>query len=357
MIKVLIVEDSPTARELLEGILGSDPDIRIVGVARDGEEAVRAVETQRPDLITMDINMPGINGFETTRKIMETRPTPIVLVTASWDPRDVAISFRALEAGALTILPRPRGPGHANHEDEAKDLIQTVKLMADVKVVRRWPRSGRTPKSRPDVPLKPVASGDGVKVTAIGASTGGPMALSIILSGLPADFPAPVVVVQHIASGFLPGLIGWLSTLSPLSIEIGREGEGLKAGHVYIAPDGMHMTISRDHRIVLKEDPPENFLRPSISWLFRSIAEGYGSNGVGILLTGMGRDGADGLKRMYDAGATTIAQDEQSSIIYGMAAEAVRMDAVTRILPLDDIAPFLIRLMTTKRSRSEPESD
>src|SRR5665811_2307336 len=197
MIKVLVVEDSPVVREFLVHILGADPGIQVIGTANDGEQALEAVARKRPDVITMDIHMPKLDGLEATRRIMETHPTPIVIVSGSTDPREVATTFRAMEAGAVAVLRRPAGIGHPDHEATVRELVQTVKLMSEVKVVRRWPRVRRE-ISVPGPPEPVVGRAPaGVKVVAIGASTGGPPVLQTILAGLPKDFPAPVLIVQH----------------------------------------------------------------------------------------------------------------------------------------------------------------
>jgi two-component system chemotaxis response regulator CheB len=216
MIKVLVVEDSVVLREFLVHVLGLDPELRVVGTARNGEEALESVTRLRPDVITMDINMPRMNGFEATRRLMETRPTPIVIVSGSWDPDEVATSFRAVEAGALAVLPRPAGIGHPEHAAMAAHLVQTVKLMAEVKVVRRWGRPKREatlPSVFREAEARPGPMPAEVEAVALGASTGGPLVLQTILSGLPGDFPASVFLVQHMAAGFMQGFVDWLAHL------------------------------------------------------------------------------------------------------------------------------------------------
>ncbi len=351
MIKVLVVEDSPVVREFLVHILGSDPGIRVAGTARDGEEALDAVRRWRPDVITMDIHMPRLDGVEATRRIMETEPTPIVIVSGSTDPREVATTFDAMEAGALAVLRRPAGIGHPEHEATAGELVQTVKLMSEVKVVRRWPRSRRATMAngRPAPAPRPAEIGLAherakVRVVALGASTGGPPALQTILAALPKDFPAPVVIVQHIAAGFVRGFIEWLAQSSALPIHLATHGELLLPGHVYVAPDEHQMKVERGGKVALTKDEPENGLRPSVSYLFRSVAEVYGADAVAGLLTGMGRDGAEELRRLKEKGAVTIAQDKDSSVVHGMPGEAIRLEAATLVLPPEKIAPVLANL-------------
>lgn len=344
MIKVLIVEDSPVVRTLLMHILGSDPGIRVIGLAHDGEEAVEAVSHHRPDVITMDIHMPRMNGLEATRRIMETSPTPIVIVSGSENTWEVVTTFDAVDAGALAMLRRPAGIGHPEHEATARELVQTVKLMSEVKVVRRWPRTKReVPAPRP-AKMGLTRESAQVRMVAIGASTGGPPALHTILAGLPKEFPAPLMIVQHIAAGFVHGLIDWLSRSCLLPMHLAAHGQLVLPGHVYIAPDEYQMKIQRGGKIALTRDPPEHGLRPSVSYLFRSIAEIYGCDAVAGLLTGMGCDGAEELKLLKDQGAVTFAQDKDSSVVHGMPGEAIRLDAAMLILPPEKIAAVLTNL-------------
>jgi two-component system chemotaxis response regulator CheB len=343
MIKVLVVEDSPVVREFLVHILGSDPGIRVVGTANNGEEALDAVTRTQPDVITMDVHMPRLDGVEATRRIMETQPTPIVVVSGSTDPRDVATTFQAIEAGALAVLRRPAGLGNPDHEATVTELLQTVKLMSEVKVVRRWSRARRDPVARPAQARLERAPGK-CKIVALGASTGGPPVLQTILSQLPKDFPAPVLIVQHMAGGFVRGFIEWLAHSSRLPIHLAVHGEEILPGHVYVAPDEFQMKAERGGRIALTREPPENGLRPSVSCLFRSVAEVYGGDAVAGLLTGMGRDGAEELKLLKDRGAITFAQDKDSSVVHGMPGEAIKLDAATLVLPPEKIAATLTSL-------------
>ena len=341
MIKVLIVEDSAVVRQHLKNILEEDGSIRIVGMAENGEESLRFVQKQKPDVITMDINMPGMNGLDATRRIMETHPVPIVIVSASFDSSDVDKSFRAMEAGALAIVEKPLGEGHSDYDSASKTLVQTVKLMSEVKVVKRWTKS-RFPRTT-DIVTSEVVSGqmpNNIKAVVIGASTGGPPVLQTILSGLPREFPVPILVVQHIARGFLEGMVAWLGQTTSLPIHTAAYGDRPLPGHVYFAPDNFHMEI-RGNRIVLNKDKPEYGIRPSVSHLFRSAANVFGENTIGVLLTGMGKDGAEELKMMKEKGAVTIVQDEESSVVYGMPGEALRLDAAIYVLPPHKMAPAL----------------
>lgn len=348
MIRVLVVDDSAVQREFLAHILSSNPDIQVIGTAKDGVDALRAVEREKPDVITMDINMPRMDGFEAARRIMETYPTPIVIVCGSWDIQEVATTFHALEAGALVVLPRPAGFGSPDHQATAGELIQTVKLVSEVKVVRRWAHLRRSSTSQITPAVEDVGyrlEAARVQLIAIGASTGGPVVLRTILASLPADFPIPIMVVQHMAAGFISGFVEWLAQTTSLEVQIAADREALLPGHIYVAPDGYHMKALIGGRVALTLDEPENGLRPSVSYLFRSIAKLYGPRAIGVLLTGMGKDGAKELKLMKDRGAVTIVQDEPSSVVYGMPGEAVRLGAATYTFPPRQIAAVLAGLV------------
>jgi two-component system chemotaxis response regulator CheB len=344
LINLLVVEDSPSVREFLVQILGSDPDIRIIGTANNGEEAIDAVRRCQPDVITMDIHMPKMDGLEATRRIMETHPKPIIIVSGSWDPREVATTFEAMEAGALAVQGRPTGVGHPDHETTARALLQTVKLMAEVKVVRRWPRARADALASRPATRGPAREPAQVSIVAVGASTGGPPALQTLLTTLPKDFPAPVLIVQHMTAGFVGGFVEWLAKSSNLPVHVATHGRSIVSGHVYIAPDDVQMEVDRRGKIVLSCHAAENGLRPSVSCLFRSIAEVYGRGAVACLLTGMGRDGAAELRILKERGAVTFAQDKDSSVVHGMPGEAIKLDAAMFVLPPHKIAAVLARL-------------
>jgi two-component system chemotaxis response regulator CheB len=355
MIRVLVVEDSPTTRELLVHILNSDPAIEIVGTAQTGEEAVEAVRRIRPDIVTMDVHMPRMNGFDATRRIMETYPTPIVIVSAT-DDQDTTKAFQAIESGALAILHTPFGLNHPEHERHAADLLQTVKTMSEVKVVKRWRRlrpSEAPPAATvsPEFQLGPAQTS--VRLVAIGASTGGPQVLQTILAGLPKDFPVPILIVQHIADGFTHFFVEWLTQSSKLPVHLPSHDQRALPGHVYVAPDGLHMGITADGRIQLVEAEAENGLRPSVSYLFRSVAKGYGPCGVGVLLTGMGKDGAPELKSMKEEGAVTMVQDRDTSAVFGMPGEAVRLGGASYVLSPEQILQLLAYLVARQGGQEQ----
>ena len=340
--RVLIVEDSLTVRQYLGYIIGSDPQLEVVGMARDGEEGVKLAKRKRPDVITMDIHMPKMDGYEATRRIMEECAVPIVVVTSSWNSANVRNSFRAIEAGALMALEKPPGPGHPKSATLAAKLVRTLKAMSEVRVVtrlsylkKRESGAGVLPAAKtPVLPKK-------VDLVVMGASTGGPPVLKDILSRLGGDFSAPILIVQHMAQGFIEGMVEWLDKECGLSIKVASDGEFIEKGIVYFAPDGCHMGVTMTRRIALRDGPTENGVRPSVSYLFRSLADTYGPGTVGVLLTGMGKDGALELARMKEKGAVTIAQNKESCVVYGMPAEAVKRNGASYVLSPEGITAFL----------------
>jgi two-component system chemotaxis response regulator CheB len=351
-IKVLIADDTQVMRTLLVELLNRDPRIRVIGTVVDGQAALDFLDAggERPDVVVMDIHMPRLDGFEATRRIMETRPVPIVICTATASPQDVAVAFRAMEAGAVACVEKPVALG-VDFEPRLQNLLQTVRLMSEVKVVRRWNRLRRAPAVQTESGSTIArASVPGIRLIGIGASTGGPLVLQTILSALPKDFPVPLLIVQHIARGFLPGMVDWLSQTTGLRVRIAAHGAAALPGHAYVAPDDFHLAADARGQMVLARDEAESGLRPAVSYLFRSLADSYGANAVGVLLTGMGKDGAKELKRMKDHGAHTIAQDRDSSIVHGMPGEAIELGAATQILPADKIAGALLAKVGSWRS-------
>ena len=343
-IRVLVVEDSPVVRMLLTHMLKADPDVEILAAVNDGPAALQFLDKHTPDVVLMDIHMPGIDGFETTRRIMETKPLPIVICSATMDPRDVNTTFRSMEAGAVAFVEKPAAVVSLDFDESARKLVETVKLMAEVKVVRRWARNKNGTAAAAAIlamPTGPHPAARNVSLVVVGVSTGGPPVLRTVLTGLPQDFPAPILIVQHITAGFLRGMAEWLAQTTHLPVRIAEQDGIPLPGHVYLAPDNLHMGVEAGGRIALSRDPPENGLRPSVGHLFRSAARVYGPQAVGILLTGMGRDGAEELKRMRDLGALTIVQDEPSSVVYGMPGAAIELDAATYVLPPEGIRAAL----------------
>jgi len=348
-LRVLVAEDSPVARQMIVYILNGDPELQVVGEARDGIEAVELTPSLRPDVIVMDIMMPGLNGLEAARTIMAEMPTPIVLVSAAYEPDDVKLSFEALEAGALTVLAKPPGPGAPSFAENAATLTTTAKLMAEVKLVRR--RQARPAQAfgpQPDalrMPRRPA------KVVAIASSTGGPAALAAILSSLQGGMSAPILVVQHITVGFHQGLAEWLDSVSPLSVRLARDGQPLRGGEVLIAPPDSHLGVTTLGTVALSASPPIGSHRPSATHLFRTVAEAFGDGALGVVLTGMGDDGVAGLRALKAARGLVFAQDEATSVLYGMPREAVAQGVVDNVLPLDQMARSIAAACTGGRPR------
>jgi two-component system, chemotaxis family, protein-glutamate methylesterase/glutaminase len=341
---VLVSDDSPSARQLLVHIVNSDPQLRVVGEAADGIQTVRLAERLAPDVILMDVMMPLLDGLQATQRIMQTRPTPIVLVSATYRTQDLTRSFEALQAGALTILTKPRGPQDPDFCAQAASLATTIKLMAEVKLVRRAGTgavTGLADRNQPPVTPRRQALRRRIRIVAIAASTGGPAALATVLGALPATTPVPVVVVQHITAGFHQGLVSWLDSVCPLTVGLARHGQPLQPGRVLVAPADAHLGVTAHGTVALSHAPPIGAHRPSATHLFRSVAAAYPGRAAGVILTGMGDDGVPGLRALKDAAGLVLAQDERTSVVYGMPKQAVAAGAVEQILPLDQIAGAL----------------
>lgn len=380
MIRVLVADDSHSARLLLVTLLMSDPDVEVVGEVGDGEAAVANARRLKPDVITMDIEMPGVDGLEATARIMNESPTPIVVVSSSVNPRDLASSFAAMKAGALVALAKPSSGADPQSAAERQAFVSTVKAMSKVKVVRRWSGSYRTapgaggppqrqfggeageqrnPAEAAPIESLPSVAGGGassfvpsprVALVAMAASTGGPTALQKVLAPLPADFPVPIVLVQHIARGFNAGFASWLDSECALSVKLATGGELLEPGTVYIAPDDRHLAILANRRTELRDGAVVNGFKPSASVLFETCADAFGAALVAVIMTGMGSDGVSGLRRVAATGGRVIAQDEETSLIYGMPREAVIAGVVTVSLPLSAISPELEKVCAARRS-------
>lgn len=343
--RVLVVDDSKIAQELLVEILDSDPEVEVIGCAASGREAIRMTDRLHPNVITMDIHMPDMDGFEATKEIMISHPTPIIMVSASASVEEVETVMHAMRNGALTVRLKPPGPGSPEFDRAASDLVETVKAMAEVKVIRHYRRElarkpvpkGHHPQPQPDV-----------GAVAIAASTGGPPALQSVLEALPADFPAPILVVQHIAKGFVEGFANWLNTAMPLAAKLAEDREPLRNGTVYVAPHDRHLGVSRSGRAVLSNAAAIGGFRPAATYLFQSVGEAYGDKAVAMILTGMGRDGVDGLHIVREKGGLVVAQDDKSSVVFGMPGAAVAEGLTHEVLPIGAMADYLLELVGRK---------
>lgn len=343
-IRVLVVDDSPARQEFVGYLFAADHEIEVIGTATNGEEALVAVKNQKPDVVTMDLHASKTNSYEVTRAIMECCPVPIVIVTSNSLSDEAASPFSALEAGAVAVVRRPPGIEHPDHDWRVKELIQTVKLMSEVRVVKRWAPARKIKGSAASEVAKPefALPRTKVRLVAIGSSTGGPLVLQQIFSNLPKDFPAPIIVVQHITDGFVDGFADWLKDTSSFPVSVAVNGEMMLPGHAYIAPNGSHAAVNGLGRVVLKKSAPENGHFPSVSFLFRSVTAAYGRDAVGVLLTGMGKDGAAELGLMKNKGAITLVQDKESSVVHGMPGAAIALDAATYVLTPEKIAAALV---------------
>ena len=349
-LRVLIVDDSPTVRRFLAGLIADAPDMMVVGEARNGREAIALAARLQPDIISMDIQMPRLDGLAATRHLMQHTPLPIVIVSGQLHSReDVDLAFLALQAGALAVLETPPPHTHPDFASRRDHFLNTLRSMAGVSLVRRWADTGPLPPS-PDVLAHLAEEPEtGPLVIAIGASAGGPMALHKILHTLPARLPVPVVIVQHMAEGFVDGLARWLDGATPLHVMQARHGQIVGGGEVIIAPGDSHLTVRRLERgvqAILQPERARQPYRPSVDVLFESVAAHFGPRAVGVLLTGMGTDGAKGLLKMRQQGARTIAQDEKSCLVYGMPGAAVAMGAAEQVVPIKHIAATLCDLLS-----------
>jgi two-component system, chemotaxis family, protein-glutamate methylesterase/glutaminase len=338
-IKVLVVDDSPLTQEILTVIFDSDQDIEVVGTASNGLEALELVETENPDFITMDISMPEMDGMEAIKKIMAKTPIPILVIS---DVTDSKVAFVALTHGALEVLPKSW-----LQPEKAGELVDKVKLLSKVKVIRHI-GAKIEPEKKKDNNVNGVPQFD--YIISIACSTGGPKALSAILSHLPPFFPFPILISQHIDAEFVDSLIEFLNDASPLRILRGEEGERPEAGHVYISPGNRHMAVDSLGLIKLTEPESGEIYLPSCNRLLASVADTFGSKSVGIILTGMGSDGVEGMQKIREEGGQTIAQNEESSVIFGMPSVAIEKGCIDKVLPLDDISAFLIHLSQNQAS-------
>lgn len=373
-LRILVVDDSALVRRMLREVLESDPGVRVVAEAANGREALDRVAELRPHLVTLDVRMPVMDGVETTRQIMAYYPTPILVLTASLSSYDVDITFKMLGAGALDVMEKPQLADAAAIERCKRALLRKVHLLARVKVVthlrgrrHEWAGGALDPHARrratglapasdappriltaahPSAARAPaVAEAAPFPVIVIGASTGGPRVVRQIVGGLPPDFPGAVLVVQHIAPGFSAGLAEWLAAATPLPVRLAAEGDRLDPGVVLVAPDRFDLLVQPDGRLHLS-GLPLLLQRPAIDIAMQSVAAVYRESAVGILLTGMGRDGAIGMQAILRAGGYTIAQDEASCTIFGMPRAAIELGAVASVLPPSRIVEALLERFT-----------
>ena len=342
--RVLVADDSATTRTLLSSVLDADPRLAVIGHAVDGLEAVRLTTQLRPTIVVMDIEMPHMDGLEATRRIMVDQPTPIVIVTAGYDADRVGLSLQATRAGALTIAPKPSGPSSATFRADTTRLVKLVTALADVKVVRQHDRRGD------GAPASPPAAADrhrAVDVVGVVASTGGPAVLYQLLQLLPPTLDVPVLIVQHIADGFVDGLAKWLGAASALPVVVATDGHPARGGEVYIAPDDRHLCLTGGH-LHLSSDPPVGGFRPSGTEMLASLAASHGAAAAAVVMTGMGRDGLEGAAQVRAAGGLVLAQDAATSAVFGMPGVVV--DAgLAHLVGSVDVLAAKISMFAAKR--------
>ncbi|MFP5223156.1 MAG: chemotaxis-specific protein-glutamate methyltransferase CheB [Acidobacteriota bacterium] len=359
-IRVLVVDDSEFVREAVSAVLSADPELAVAGHAANGLEAVAKAASLKPDIITMDIEMPVMDGLAAIESIMANTPAPILVLTSH---TGVKVAFAAVSRGALDVMEKP----DLDMENDAK-LIKKVKLLARVDIAAYQQAMGMVaaPSTREPRPSSPAggrqtpspaglpspapagqpAPGGGTakRIVAIAASTGGPKALEEVLSPLPADFPLPLVISQHIADGFTKGMAEWLNSVTPITVAEARHGDILKPGHAYLNPCEHSMGLTPQGMVLLRPRDQRSFYHPSCNDMLASVAGSYGAGAVGVILTGMGDDGVEGMKAIKTAGGATIAQDEKTSIIYGMNGLAVKHGYIDKVMALADIPTQLLRL-------------
>ena len=340
-IRVMIVEDSDVIREFLQHIVNRDPRLEVAAAVGTAEAALRILRRVSPDVISMDIRLPGMNGFEATTRIMAEKATPIVVVSASVESEDLKITMNALRAGALAVLEKPVGTTHEDYSALAERLCTQLTIMSEVRVVSQ---RGFRPLSKAPVKHEVVEPSGVFKILGVAASTGGPNALVQLFNGLGKDFPLPALLVQHITASFLEGFASWLESVCPFAVRIIRDGQSPAAGTIYLAPPDYHLRIARG-KLWADHGDPVCMQRPSGTVLFQSMARELGPQALGVLLTGMGDDGADGLLAIREAGGYTIAEDESTAVVYGMPAAAVELGAVCESLPLPAIPARVAELL------------
>jgi two-component system chemotaxis response regulator CheB len=361
-IRVMIIEDSAVIREYLTHIIGEDPRLEVAAAVDSAEEAIRQLNRVAPDVISLDIRLPGMNGLDATLQIMAERPTPIVVISADVDHDELNISMNALRAGALSVVEKPVGVMHKDYKQSAKRICDQLAIMSSVKVVKQrfsrqmaftktpTPPVGAAPSTIPVA--KHLWRPSQVKILGVVASTGGPSALATLFQGLPAHFPVPILLVQHITPSFLESFAGWLQGITSFKVDIAQEGELPLPGHIYMAPVDRHLEVVNG-RLRLSDGPPLSAQRPSGTTLLKSIAKDYGESAIGVILTGMGDDGALGMVDMKNRGAYTLAEDESTCVVYGMPAMAVQLGGACESLPLPSISNRILELMDLTPTKAE----
>jgi len=347
-IRVLVIDDSLFMRQMISDVLNADSDIEVLDTAASGEEGLTKIEKLNPDVVTLDYEMPGIDGIATLKRIMRRHPMPVVMVSAH-TPEGGKITLEALSCGAIDYVLKPSGDILLDIRPIKDEIIEKVKTAAEVsiKTLREFLAKQTKELQLPQEPLIET------RVVAMGSSTGGTKGVEMILESLPAGFPAPIFIVQHMPEMFTAFFADRLKRLAKIMVKEGEEKEEVKAGVAYIAPGGWHMKLKirnpkseiRNAAIELTKEPPIYGLRPAVDVLFKSVAEVYGANAIGVILSGMGSDGTEGMGAISRVGGVTIAQDEKTSVVFGMPKRAIEAGAVDEVLPIDKIAPRILELI------------
>lgn len=349
--KVLIVDDSAYTRQTMKKILEEVSGLEVVGIASDGIDAMAKTLRLHPDIITLDFEMPEMDGFSFLRWLMKERPTPVIMVSSHADSKTV---FKALELGAVDFIAKPTRRASVELQTIEKDLIRKIRGIKDIRL-DVLSRNLELLESEEIVATPEVRSKQhAIDVVAIGSSTGGPAALQIILTRLPADFQAAILISQHMPKGFTGPLAERLDKLSQLKIKEAEEGDQITKGTVYVCPGGVHLGISQKKQmlvIALKEGKLTDKYTPSVDYMMASAAEHYGANSMGVILTGMGNDGRNGMLEIKTKGGYTIAEAESSAVVFGMPSEAIKNGAVETVLPISEIPSAIIRVVNNPRIR------
>lgn len=352
-IRVLLVDDSLLTLTILKRILSAAPEIQVVGTATNGQEALDIIPTLQPDVICTDLHMPVMDGLKLTKAVMENFPCPILVLSVSVQKGQASTIFQLLEAGAIDVMAKPLGEVGMDDRLDTRELIGKIKILAGVVAIRKRQKEPYAAVPASGNQLPPI-KGAPLRIIGIGASTGGPQAFQEILTHLPGSLPVPVICVQHISGEFMQGMVDWLASQCKLKIVTAETGIEPQPGTVYFPCCGSHLIVDSQGRLECTDAPIYEGHRPSVSITFKSLAQHYGSEAAGVLLTGMGHDGVDGMLAIARAGGTTIAQNEESSIVFGMPKGAIAANAARYVLPLPKIAPTLLKLLNLTTDTGVP---
>jgi two-component system chemotaxis response regulator CheB len=355
-INVLVVDDSAFSRQSIKDMLSGENDIEVIGIASNGIEAMTKTVRLRPDVITLDLEMPEMDGFSFLRWLMKERPTPVIIVSSYSDSKTL---FKALELGAVDFIAKPSRKATMELKNIRNDLLDKIRGIQDLKLEKLVVRTELISKAPGIVDIGWDARKDDsrcmIEAVAIGASTGGPAALQIILTSLPANFPAAILITQHMPKGFTTTFAERLNRISPLQVKEAEDGDIVRSGTALICPGGYHMTVRKRNnsvRVFLKEPGLDDRYIPSVDMLLSSSAEVYGASTIGVILTGMGNDGKEGIVEIKRKGGYTIAEAESTAIIFGMPQEAIKTGGVDRVLPLDEIPREITRMVTGRKEEA-----